>query len=393
MGVSAQGKFMKVIAINGFGSVETFRLESREEPFPKENEVRIRIVAAGFNPVDWKIRCNCYGGDPKQVLGFDCSGIIDQVGTNIRRFSVGDEVYAMTLCSSNGSYAQYSCVPEELVEKKPKNLSFNEAAAVPLASMTAYRATLATSAVKEGDVVLIIGAGGGVGSFAMQFLKYAKVKTIYTVAKNEESAQFLIRTMGFDRNHILVYDTLSIEELKERLLQMNNGRFFDATFDFVGGEMKRLCLELTGYSGHFSTILPEEKFEFHFWGECSIPRGRNLSVHQVNIGAELADASRYSMQVYVQHLRIITDLLESETIKPPVITIIGTFNVKTVQDAHLLLEGRRVKGKLVMEVMEKETLERIMESRSHGLTAATLVTSGISHTVEALFHGKGNRNS
>lgn len=154
---------MNVVAMDGFGSLETFKLEERKTPSPKSGEIKIQIKSAAFNPVEWKIRKNWYGGDSKQVLGFDCSGVVESVGPDTKGFSIGDEVSAITFRSSNGSYAQYACVPQEFVAKKPKNLSFNEAAIIPLAGMTAYRATLAVSAAHQGDIVFVAGAGGGVG--------------------------------------------------------------------------------------------------------------------------------------------------------------------------------------------------------------------------------------
>lgn len=352
MSLLERTEVMEVVAINGFGSVDTFALEKRKMPNPNTGEIRIQIKSAGFNPVDWKIRKNWYGGDSKQVMGCECSGIVDAIGPNTEGFSVGDEVSAMTFCSSNGSYAQYSCVPQELVVKKPKNLSFNEASTIPLAAMTAYRATLSVSAVKKGDIVFVAGAGGGVGSFAIQLLKMAEVAKIYTIAKDEESARFLTENIGINKDHILIYEGLSTQELKEKLLAMNKGHFFHATFDFVGGKMKSLCLELTGLSGHFSTVVPEMNFDFPFWEENAIPRARNLSVHQVAIGAELGSKEKGSLQIYKNHLKIIMDLLEVGKLKPPFITVIGLLSKKTVQKAHELMESGRVKGKLVMLVQE-----------------------------------------
>jgi NADPH:quinone reductase-like Zn-dependent oxidoreductase len=187
-----------------------------------------------------------------------------------------------------------------------------------------------------------------VGSFVVELLRFAQVAEIFTIAKDEKSAQFLVEKMGIARDHILIYEGLSSDQLKQNLLSMNRGEFFDATFDLVGKEMKRLCIELTGYSGHFSTILPEIKFELPFWGENDIPRGRNLSVHQVAIGAELGNAKR--MQIYSRHLQALTTLLVEKRIKPPVVTVVGSLSEKTVQKAHEMLESGRSKGKLVMIV-------------------------------------------
>jgi NADPH:quinone reductase-like Zn-dependent oxidoreductase len=114
--------------------------------------------------------------------------------------------------------------------------------------------------------------------------------------------------------------------------------------------MKKLCLELTGHSGHFSTILPEAKFDMPFWGENDLPRARNLSVHQVNIGSELGAQSKKSREIYIRHLGEISSMLSDGRLKAPVVEVVGGLSAKTVQKAHGLLESGRVKGKLVMVV-------------------------------------------
>jgi NADPH:quinone reductase-like Zn-dependent oxidoreductase len=243
-------------------------------------------------------------------------------------------------------------LPEELVARKPNNISFEEAAAIPLAALTAYRATIAVSSVKKEEVVFIAGLGGGVGSFALQFARFSGTQMIYTIAKDEESSLFLQKKMGIERDHIVIYEELNLGQLKEKLLTRNDGRFFNTTLDFVGGEMKRLCLELTGYSGHFVSILPEdEKFNFPIWTYGAIPFARNLSIHQISLGAELRDNNREYWKIYAHHLEHIAQMLENGTINPPSIQIMGSLSANTVQKAHALLEQRRIKGKLVM-IME-----------------------------------------
>ena len=342
---------MKAVVMSGYGTADVFSIQEVPKPEPQEGQIRIRIRVSGFNPVDWKIRNNWYGGPAPRILGMDCSGIVDAVGPSTSLFSIGDEVYAMTFFrSSGGSYAEYVCVPVELVAKKPKNISFEEAAAIPLAAMTAYRAIVAPSAFKEGDVVFAAGLGGGVGVFAVQFFRLLDIREIFTTAKDEASAQFLYEKLGIPRDHVLIYDGLSTEQLREQMIAMNHGRLFDATLDLVGGETKKLCLELTGCSGHFSTILPEQHFEFPFWGENDIPRARNLSVHQVAIGSEIETIDRKCWQIYTRHLGHITKMLERGELRPPFVKTVGSLCARTVQQAHALLERGHVKGKLVMVV-------------------------------------------
>jgi NADPH:quinone reductase len=344
---------MKAVEMKEFGKSDVFTLGNPLKPIPKEGEICIRIKAAGFNPVDYKIREGWFAINPHQILGCDCSGIVDSLGPNTHAFSVGDEVYA--LCStffraSNGSYAEYTCVPIELAYKKPKNLSFEEAASIPVAALTAYRASLAAIPFKKEDSVFVAGIGGGVGSFLVQFLKIAGVKKIYTLARNAQSADYIEKEEGIARDHILIYEGLSHEELRTALLQLNGNRLYDVTIDLVGGAIKELCLELTGFSGHFSTTLPESDFlSFDVWSEHALPRARNLSLHQVAVGAELGSPHRKDWQIYQRHFKAISEWIEKGLVKPKT-QIVGNLSVESVRKAHDLLESHHVKGKLVISV-------------------------------------------
>lgn len=342
---------MKAILLQAHGDASQLKEQEMEKPHPKKGEVRIRIRAAGFNPVDFKIRKGVYGGPTPIVLGADCSGVIDAVGEGANRFSVGDEVYAMAFGqSSNGSYAEYLCLPSEFAAKKPKNLTFEQAAAVPLVGLTAYRAVIAPSAIKKGDEIFIAGAGGGVGSIAVEMARFAGAKAIFTVAGSSSSSEFLQKAMKLKNEHILIYKGLSVEQMQQKLIEMHGGRLFNACFDFVGAEMKRLCLTLTGHQGHFSSTVPEEpSFQFPVWarGE-SLCFNRNLSLHFIFVGAESFSGAQESWSIYSQQLNHITELLESGSIQPPPIHIVGGLKLETVVEAHRLLEEGKVKGKLVM---------------------------------------------
>jgi NADPH2:quinone reductase len=343
---------VKAIEMHQFGNAEVFTLGFPEKPIPLEKQVCIRIKAASFNPVDYKIRKGWYPLNPYQILGCDCSGIIESIGPNTSEFSVGDEVYAMCgsfFHCSNGSYAEYACVPVELVAKKPKSLSYEEAAAIPLAAMTAYRATLASMPFQKTNAVFVAGIGGGVGTFVAQFLKIAGVSKIYTIARDQKSAESLHKNQGIPLDRIFIYSEISLEELCGRLLKANGEKLFDITIDLIGGAMKKLCLELTGYSGHFSTIVPEADSQWDIWSENSIPRGRNLSIHQVAIGAELSSPSRQDWRIYNKHMALITSWIEQGLLKPQIENV-GPLDVHTVQRAHKLLETGQVKGKLVMTI-------------------------------------------
>ena len=346
---------MKAVVLKEFGGVEHFKLEELQDPMPQENEVRISVKSAGFNPVDYKMRKGYFAGKIPLILGADCSGVIDAVGKGVTEFAIGDEVYAMPFGQcSNGSYAEKLTVPASFVAKKPKQLSFHEAAAIPLAAMTAYRALFASSAVKRGDRVFIAGAGGGVGCLAVQMAQHIQAAEIFTVAGSEESARFLVEAHGLKRQNILIYKGLTTEQMVEKLIAMNQGELFEATFDLVGQEMKRLCLQLTKHSGHFATIVPEQHaFDFSVWqAGVALTFQRNLSLHFIFVGSESMFGSKDSWQIYSRHLKEISQMIEKGALKPQKIEVVGNLSVEAVAKAHHLLEEGKVKGKLVMRVQE-----------------------------------------
>lgn len=344
---------MKAIVLEKFGDVSQLKLKLVDMPQPKEGEVKIQLKAAAFNPVDVKIRQGMYRGNTPMILGSDCSGIIDAVANDVTEFKVGDEVYALAFgrCS-NGSYAEYLCLPSEFAAKKPKELSFEQAAALPIAALTSYRAMMASSAIKKGDVIFIAGAGGGVGSIAVQMAKLSGASTIFSVAGSEASSEFLQQELGLKNEHILLYHSLTFDQMLQRLITMNDGRLFKAAFDFVGGEMKRLCLNLVEHSGHFATIVPENsRFNFSVWERGpSLCFNRNLSLHFVFLGAEAFSGTRQLWDIYSHHLNHIAQLFNEGHLKPPAIKSLGKLSLETVIEAHRLLEEGRVKGKLVMSV-------------------------------------------
>lgn len=343
---------MKAIVLEAYGDASHLKLKTVETPQPQKGEVRVRIKAVGFNPVDCKIRQGMYGGNLPIILGVDCSGVIDAIGSDVSGFTVGEEVIAFAFGQcSNGSYAEFVCLPIQFVVKKPKNITFEQAASIPVAALTAYRAVFSTGAVKKGETIFIAGAGGGVGAFAIPFAQYLGVKKIFTVAGSEASAQFLHQELKINRDHILIYRDLTTEQLEKKLIAMNGEQLFNATFDFVGKEMKQLCLKLTAHSGHFVTPVPEnEPFDFPVWERGkSLPFNRNMSLHFIFIGSESFSGSPESWSNYAKHLQFICDLIAKGSIHLPPIKILEGFSLENIREAHRLLEEGRMKGKLVMK--------------------------------------------
>ena len=179
-------------------------LAVRELPVPKPGagEVLIKVRAAGVNPVDWKAAGNRMG----QVPGTDVSGVIDTLGDGVSGWKVGEQV--LGFARQSGSYAEYAVIPVSSLARKPKALSFEEAAGVPIAAETAYRALHEAGGIKSGQTVLIHGAAGGVGSAAVQIAKAAGARVIGTASAN--NLEFL-KSIGADQ--VIDYTAQKFEDV------------------------------------------------------------------------------------------------------------------------------------------------------------------------------------
>jgi NADPH:quinone reductase-like Zn-dependent oxidoreductase len=170
---------MKAVQIKEYGAPEVLELVEIPKPLIKANEVMIKVMAAGVNGIDIKMRAGYLQKVmpfplPK-TLGWDAAGIITALGTDVKRFKLGDEVYSMTSFNAGGSYADFMAAPENEVALKPKKISFIEAASLPIIATTAYSYLFKLAEIKPGQKILIVGAAGGVGAMAVQMAKHAGV--------------------------------------------------------------------------------------------------------------------------------------------------------------------------------------------------------------------------
>jgi NADPH:quinone reductase-like Zn-dependent oxidoreductase len=172
------------------GEGGTLSVQEMPVPKPGAGEVLIKVRSAGVNPVDWKIAARRVG----QVAGTDVSGVIDTLGDGVTGWKVGDQV--LGFARQSGSYAEYAVVAVDSLARKPKSMTFEEAAGVPIAAETAYRALHEVGGVKPGQTVLIHGAAGGVGSAAVQIARAAGAHVIGTASAN--NLEFL-KSIGADQ--------------------------------------------------------------------------------------------------------------------------------------------------------------------------------------------------
>jgi NADPH:quinone reductase-like Zn-dependent oxidoreductase len=190
---------MKAIVVHEYGGPEVLKYEDVPRPEPKEDQILVRVIAAGVNPVDGLIRSGMFAKYEKaafpMIPGADIAGVVENAGSKITKFRMGDPVYAYISLKNSGGYAEYAVATEGEASPKPKSLTYVEAAAVPVVALTAWQALIDTAKLSKGQTVLIHGGSGGVGSFAIQIAKQRGAKVIATASTPNQD---LLKQLGVD---------------------------------------------------------------------------------------------------------------------------------------------------------------------------------------------------
>jgi NADPH:quinone reductase-like Zn-dependent oxidoreductase len=218
---------MKAIVCTKYGPTEVLQLKEVEKPFPKDNEALVKVYASSLNAADLEILKGVFVNrivaplrPMHKILGTDFAGQIKEVGRKVKQFQPGDEIWGdLSFPLGSGAFAEYVCVPEDALRLKPANMTFEEAAAIPTAGAVALQNLLAKRPIQPGQKVLINGAGGGVGTFAVQIAKYfgAEVTGVDSREKLE-----MLRLIGAD--HVIDYNQEDFTK---------NGQHYDLILDIV----------------------------------------------------------------------------------------------------------------------------------------------------------------
>lgn len=310
---------MKSIVIEQYGGKEQLKEMELKKPNINENQVLIEMYATSVNPIDWKIR----EGYLKDLipfkfpltLGWDAAGVIVEKGANVQGFKVGDRVFARPATTENGTYAEYVATEENLLAKIPDNISFEEAASIPLTAETAWQCLVEKGNLKSGQKVLIHAGAGGVGSTAIQIAKSLGAYVATTGSgKNEE----FLKSLGADK--VINYEKQSFEK------ELND---YDLVLDTMGGEIQNKSYKILKQGGKLVTLInqPDEKLAESF-GVTSV-------FHMLVPNGE--------------HLREIAKLLKAGKIKPNV-GHVYEFSAAGLQAAHGLSETHHAKGKIVIKI-------------------------------------------
>lgn len=321
---------MKAITYEQYGPPNVLQFKEIAKPAPRENEVLIKVQAASVNAADWRMMravpflVRLYAGlfRPKKisVLGADVAGIVEAVGKDVSQFQPGDEVFGEVFASGMGGFAEYKCAHENELVLKPSNISFEEAAATPLAGLTALHALRDTGKVQAGQTVLIQGASGGVGTFAVQLAKYFEAKVTAVCSTNKAD---LAHSLGAD--YVIDYTQEDFTRSKKQynLIVAVNG--FRSIFDY------RRALSP---AGRYAMVGGNTAQLFQ-----ALLLGPWLSI----VGSQKMVA--VSSKPNRKDLLVLRDLLESGKLKP---VIDRCFPLIEVPDAISYLEDGHSRGKVVI---------------------------------------------
>jgi alcohol dehydrogenase len=330
---------MRAAFIRHYGNNDAIEISDQPIPNVGAQDVLIRVRAASVNPVDYKIR----DGQLKTmialkfplILGSDCAGVVEKCGVDVRNFKPGDAVYARLEKERIGSYAEFAVANETSVALKPANFDFKQAAAIPLAGLTAWQALIDIGKLKAGQKVLIHAGSGGVGTFAIQIAKHLGAFVATTCsARNVD----LMKSLGADV--VIDYKAQKFDSLLSD---------YDLVFDTLSGETQHRSFSILKRGGTLVTIAGIPTAEFgREWGVNPIVR-MFLSLKN-RTSTKLALAGGVNFKYLFMHpsgdqLREITKLAEAGKLKP---VLDKSFDLDHIRDALNYSESGRAVGKVII---------------------------------------------
>src|SRR4030042_2719512 len=315
---------MKAAVIYQYGSPDVFRIEEFPKPVIRSNEVLIKVHAASINPVDWKQRQGWHRLFLKAhfpvVLGYDVSGVIEECDESVKKFKKGDEVYTRLTRRFGRAFAEYAAASESTVAKKPANITWEQAAAVPLAAITALQGLRDKCRLKKGESVLIIGAAGGVGHFALQIeMHMGCIVTSVCSGRHKKMMDEL------KPDHFIDYMKCDYKSLPEK---------YDVIFDAAGVESFRTCSSLLTPGGRRLTTLPRPKIVLH---------------KLIALFTSSKKVKTFLMKSKAEDLEVLSKIITDGQMS---IYIDSVFPLEKIADAHRRAEEYTTEGKIVIKIYD-----------------------------------------
>lgn len=327
---------MKAMIVVEPGPAESFEFKELDRPSLRDGHVLIEVRATSVNPIDTKIRGKQlpFSPDYPAILHVDFSGIVAEVSSDVTGFKVGDSVYGLgggIKGTVGGALAEYLLVDANLVSPMPTNLSFAEAAALPLVSITAWEALIDKLNVSDGSTLLVHGGLGGVGHIAAQLGRHIGANVHTTVSKDQDIE--ISKELG--AQHPINYKTSSVDNYVETY---TSGKGFDFIFDTVGGNNLENSFQAAKLNGSIACIATGGNHDL------TLMYSKGLSLHSVLMLIPLMTG--LGRKHYGEILFEMKKLVEEGKIKPLLHEEI--FNWKDVSLAHTLVENGEQKGKVVL---------------------------------------------
>lgn len=331
---------MKAVLISAPGNPEVLQLGQVPDPVIQQpSDMLVRLKAAGINPIDTKLRNRgtFYPDRMPAILGCDGAGIVEAVGSGVTRFQVGDEVYFCNggLGGHPGNYAEWTIVDERFAARKPKSLSFIEAAAAPLVLITAWEALYDRARLQAGQKALIHAGAGGVGHVAIQ-LAHLQGAQVATTVSTPEKADF-VRSLG--ANFPILYKQT---DFVKAVLDWTNGQGVDVAFDTVGGALLGQTFPAVQVYGDIVTILDADSST-----DWKTARTRN---QRISFTLMLTPALKGMTEAQQDQMKILEQcarLFDQGQLK---IHVAQVFPLAAAADAHRLLERGSMSGKIVLSI-------------------------------------------
>jgi len=313
----AQKPMMKAATVHEYGGPEVLKFEDGPRPEPKENEVLVRVIAAGVNPADALLIAGKSADQSEHlplIPGYDIAGVVTKIGRKVTRLKVGDAVYAYVLWG--GGWAEYAVATEGEAIAKPKSLSFVNAAAVPFAALTAWQALIGAARLSAGQTVLIHGGSGGVGTMAIQIAKARGAKVIATASTTNQD---LLKELGADVT--IDYTTAKFEEVVKDV---------DAVLDCVGNDTLARSYGVVKKGGCVVTLVSR--------------------LDQVSLGKYGIRGASITVRPRAEQLAKITKLIEKKKLKPVVSRVLPLANAA---EALQQVATHHTRGKIVLQVSDE----------------------------------------
>ncbi len=326
---------MKAILVKEPGGIEQLTLTEVKQPKPQEGEVLVKVKASAVNRADIVKRVGKYPNQAKEniSLGLEVSGIIEEVGPNVSKYQIGDEVCGLM---AEGGYAEYAILREDVIIPKPDNLSFVEAAAIPEVFMTAYQTLFWLGKLKKGEHVLIHAGGSGVGTAAIQLAKQAGA--IVTVTAGSKEKLDFCKTLGADT--LINYKT---ETFSDVILEETNKRGVDLILDFIGASYWDMNMKSIAVDGRLVLI-----------GLLGGARVENFNLNHILAKRIQVTGTLLNPRSDQYKADLVNDLVESSLelfktgeLKP---IVDSTYELADVGKAHDYMQASKNIGKIVLTV-------------------------------------------